>query len=94
MTYYLATRCGITSRVVLGVFSTEAIARAACEAATQAPRHPNPSTWDGDGYHVFVVAQIMVDVPGSEVEIGRWMSGNTYGYRQARPCYTWRGPDA
>jgi hypothetical protein len=73
---YLAYRDGIQSRAVIGLFSTEDAARAACEDATDIKHKPdgNARTWDGDGWHTFTVERMQVDsgIPWMFEEMGVW----------------------
>ena len=89
---YLACRDGIQSRAVLGLFSTEAAARACCEDAThRRHRVGSGGTWDGDGWHDFRVERMHIDSdPAGAVEaIDRWTRDSWHDGRGYAVRYAW-----
>ena len=92
---YLAYRDGIQSRAVLGLFSTEAAARACCEDATHERHRGRSGYWDGDGWHDFRVERMHIDSDPAWTfeEIDVWGSHVRSHVGGNRTQYAWRGKE-
>lgn len=90
---YIVTRKGVYDQGLLGVFATEADARAAAERATTENKPSDPHGLDrdrdGDGWHDFRLEVSTVGEYAPPREIARWTATGLCDLTTGHAPYAW-----